>query len=99
MLVGSFLGAFLSLLAVSVLLVLGADLNPWRLGFDGWWQGDYPGLRFIAGGGILLLAAIPILMLITVATRALRARNWEHLSVAAGLLAILSLALVLARFG
>ncbi len=99
MLAGSFLGAFLSLLAVSALVVLGADLTPWPLGFDAWWQGNHAWLRFVAGTGILLLVAIPILMLISVASRALRARNWENLMVVAGLLTILALAFVLARFG
>ena len=97
MLAGSFLGAFLSLLSVSVLGLLGANLTPWPLGFDGWWQGDYPWLRFLAGAGILLLAAIPILMVMTVAARAPRARFWKNSLVTGGLLLILALAVILAR--
>ena len=63
MLVGSVAGVAMSLVSVVWLAIVGALERPWPISVDGWWSGGYSGLKFLAGTGILVLAATPILML------------------------------------
>lgn len=93
MLVGSLAGVLLSLLAVVVLASLGEVAMPWRFSKDGWWAGDYPGLKFQVGLGILLLGATPVIMLAVFLTRAIKERRWDTVLAASGLFLILAFGL------
>jgi hypothetical protein len=77
MIAGSLAGVLLSLAAVVVLKCLPA--------------GDYPGLEFLVGFGILLLGATPVIMLAAFFVRALQERRWTTVAAAAGLFLILGL--------
>jgi hypothetical protein len=79
MIVGSLAGILLSLAAVVALDFLGA--------------GDYPGLEFLVGFGILLLGATPVVMLAAFFVRAVQERRWATVLAASGLFAVLALGL------
>jgi hypothetical protein len=76
MIAGSLAGVLLSLGAVVVLALIGEVAMPWPLSADGWWAGDYAGLKFTVGFGILLLGATPVIMLSAFFARALKERRW-----------------------
>ena len=80
MISGSMAGVLLSLTAVVALACLGA--------------GDYPGLEFLVGFGILLLAATPVIMLAAFFVRAVQERRWDTVLAASGLFLILALGLL-----
>ena len=79
MIAGSLAGVLLSLAAVVALDFTGA--------------GDYPGLDFLVGFGILLLVATPVIMLAAFLVRAVQERNWRTVLAAAGLFSVLALGL------
>ena len=99
MVTAAFWGAGVSLVSVAALAVLGRLEQPWPLSFSPWWAGDHAWLRLLAGAGILLLAAVPLLMLLAVAVHSIRKRKLADLGVAAALVLILTLAVVLAAAG
>lgn len=80
MIVGSLAGILLSLAAVVALDFLGV--------------GDYPGLEFLVGFGILLLGATPVVMLAAFFVRAVQERRWDTVLAASGLFAVLALGLL-----
>ena len=92
MIAGSLAGVLLSLLAIVALALLG-EAMPGSLSTDGWWAGDYPGLRFSVGLGILLLGATPVIMLAVFFTRAIKERRWGTVLAASGLFLVLAFGL------
>ena len=88
MIAGSLAGVLLSLVTVMALLLLGEPM-PGPLSADGWWAGDYPGLKFSVGLGILLLGVTPVIMLAAFFTRAIKERRWDTVLAASGLFLIL----------
>ena len=95
MLTGSFIGVLLSFTAVTVLIVLGGGRAPWPLWSHGWWSGGFPKIEFLAGFGILLLAATPVAMLVAFGVQAARERYVKAALTACGLLLILACGLAL----
>jgi len=79
MIAGSLAGVLLSLAAVVIMVCLGA--------------GDYPGLEFMVGFGILLLGVTPVIMLVAFFVRAVQERRWDTVLAASGLFAVLALGL------
>lgn len=92
MVAGSITGVLLSLVALVLLALLG-EAMPGPLSAAGWWAGDYPGLKFLVGLGILLLGATPVIVLAAFSARALKERRWGTVLTASGLLLILALGL------
>ena len=80
MIAGSLAGVLLSLAAVVALDFLGA--------------GDYSGLEFLVGFGILLLGATPVIMLAAFLVQAVQERSWKTVLAAAGLFSVLALGLL-----
>ena len=92
MIAGSLAGVLLSLVAVVALALLG-EAMPGPLSPDGWWAGDYPGLKFSVGLGILLLGATPVIMLAAFFTRAIKEHRWGTVLAASGLFLVLAFGL------
>jgi hypothetical protein len=76
MIAGSLAGILLSLAAVVALDFLRA--------------GDYPGLEFLVGFGMLLLGATPVVMLAALLVWAVLERRWDTVMTASGLFLILA---------
>jgi hypothetical protein len=96
---GAFAGVMLSCLSVIGLVAMGEPVHPWSLSLDGWWVGGAWPLRLAAGGGVLLLAVTPVLMLFVFGIQALRQRRRRAVIAVAGLTAVLALGLWLALSG
>lgn len=96
---GAFAGVMISCLSVIGLVALGEPVHPWILSLDGWWVGGAWPLRLAAGGGILLLAATPVLMLFVFGTQAVRQRRHRAMGAVVGLTVVLALGLWLALSG
>ena len=92
MIAGSFTGVLLSLVSVVALALLG-EAMPGPLSADGWWAGNYPGLKFSVGLGIMLLGATPVIMLAVFSTRAIKEHRWGTVLAASGLFLVLALGL------
>lgn len=92
MIAGSLAGVLLSLVTVVALVILG-EAMPGPLSTDGWWAGDYPGLKFLVGLGILLLGATPVIMLAAFFTGAIKEHRWGTVLAASGLFLILAFGL------
>lgn len=91
MIAGSLIGVLLSLAATVLLVLLGEASSPWPLSAAGWWSGGYAGLKFLAGLGILLLGATPVVMLAALLVRVLRERRWGTVLAVSGLFLVLLL--------
>jgi hypothetical protein len=58
---GAIVGVLLSAGALVTLTALGEPLKPWPLAQGSWWAGGgHPVLRFLAGLGLLILFATPV---------------------------------------
>lgn len=95
MLAGSVAGVLLAFVSVLVLQALGEGGGSWPLSVQGWWSGDHAALKFMAGLGILVLGATPVLMLLVFLVRAARERRYRTVGVALGLLIVLALGLLM----
>jgi hypothetical protein len=96
---GAFGGVALALAAVVVLAATGRSVADWPLSLSGWWSGDGAGLRFVAGAGIVLLGATPVIMLLVFGVQAARQRHRRGLAATLALAAVLTAGVWLALQG
>lgn len=99
MIAGAFGGVALALIAVAGLAAAGRSVADWPLLLSGWWSGDAAGLRFVAGAGIVLLGATPVIMLLVFGVQAVRQRHRRGMTATLALVAVLTAGVWLALQG
>ena len=92
---GSLAGIAVSFISIVALAALGELTRPWPLSASGWWDGSYPAIRLVAGIGILILAATPVVVLLTFGMQSVRQRRMTTALLAGAILAILVAGLIM----